>query len=263
MPFTISHGAAVLPFRRTRLIWSALLIGSFGPDFQYFLHMVPASRNWHYFPAQLTRCLPFTLFVFFAFQVFVRVPAAGLLPMGLQRRLDLSNPILPRTAMQWLTLIVSLAIGIATHVIWDAITHPFTWPWRHIAFLRMRVQAGPPPHFGYEYAQTFSSIFGLVVLGIVLAMWYRRTPPDHPLKSHLSAWAKVAIIAEMSALSLAGGIWRTWTIVAPLHGMARRMTIPATFVVATMAWFMWLILAYGMYVTFSRRRAAIKTGAQA
>ncbi|MES0491873.1 MAG: DUF4184 family protein [Leptospirales bacterium] len=37
MPFTISHAAAIIPFNKKPFILSALMIGSFSPDFSYFL----------------------------------------------------------------------------------------------------------------------------------------------------------------------------------------------------------------------------------
>jgi hypothetical protein len=37
MPFTLSHAAAALLFRRTRLVLSAVVVGCCAPDFVYFL----------------------------------------------------------------------------------------------------------------------------------------------------------------------------------------------------------------------------------
>src|SRR4051794_24263241 len=79
MPFTVPHAAAVLPLRRTRLVWSAMVLGSFGPDFQYFFFMSYDSRSWHNYPDVLRFCLPFTLAAFLLFQTFIKKPVAGLL----------------------------------------------------------------------------------------------------------------------------------------------------------------------------------------
>ena len=37
MPFTLAHPAAVLPFARTKLVFSALIAGALAPDVGYFL----------------------------------------------------------------------------------------------------------------------------------------------------------------------------------------------------------------------------------
>jgi hypothetical protein len=37
VPFTLAHGAAALPFRRFHLVFSALLVGTFAPDFEYLV----------------------------------------------------------------------------------------------------------------------------------------------------------------------------------------------------------------------------------
>ena len=55
MPFTLSHAAAALPFRRTRLIKSALVIGCFAPDFEYFIPLCTSRQlrpqsSWHLCP---------------------------------------------------------------------------------------------------------------------------------------------------------------------------------------------------------------------
>src|SRR5581483_12465816 len=36
VPFTLAHPAAVLPLRRRGLVFSALVVGSMAPDFEYF-----------------------------------------------------------------------------------------------------------------------------------------------------------------------------------------------------------------------------------
>jgi hypothetical protein len=37
VPFTPSHGAAILPFLRFGLVPSALLVRAFAPDYEYFI----------------------------------------------------------------------------------------------------------------------------------------------------------------------------------------------------------------------------------
>src|ERR1700689_4266788 len=107
MPFTVSHAAAVLPFRRSGLIWSGLVIGSFGPDFEYFLRMSAGSRAWHHFPAVFLYCLPFTVLAFYLFQGVMKRPIVALLPVSIQRRLDPGGNPFPKTFSNILVLLVS------------------------------------------------------------------------------------------------------------------------------------------------------------
>ena len=61
MPFTIAHAAAALPLRKTRLVLSALVIGTMVPDLQYFLRMAPDDRYGHSLRGALLLSLPLGL----------------------------------------------------------------------------------------------------------------------------------------------------------------------------------------------------------
>src|SRR5689334_8189344 len=138
MPFTVSHAAAVLPFRRTRLPWSALVIGSFGPDFQYFLRMSSMSRAWHYYPDVLLYCFPFCVLVYFVFESTMRRPLIELLPAGFQHRLS-SKGRYPDSLRDLSWLLCAICLGIGTHMLWDSLTHPHTWFSKNIPVLRQSV----------------------------------------------------------------------------------------------------------------------------
>lgn len=255
MPFTVSHAAAVLPLRRTGLLWSALIIGSFGPDFEYFLRMNFDSRAWHYYPDVLLYCFPFTLLAFFLFHLFVRRPMAGLLPLSFQRRLNLAISPLPRTMQQFLLLCGSLLLGIATHLLWDDFTHSGGWPARHIGLLAHTIyyRNGAPIH-GYEVAQLLSSIGGLIILGIWIAIWYRHTEPAFPAISNLGAATKWATWVAIAVVSLGGALWRCNDILGPVADTYTSSLFPLLFVIASIAWFLWQILAYGIAVTLWQKR---------
>ena len=63
MPFTVSHAAAALPFRRARLVTSALVVGTMAPDFEYFLPLKTHDTFGHTFPGILVLTLPVALLV--------------------------------------------------------------------------------------------------------------------------------------------------------------------------------------------------------
>ena len=50
MPFTLSHVAAVLPFRKLNLVWSAFVVGTMAPDFPYIVGNTDNRGLGHEFP---------------------------------------------------------------------------------------------------------------------------------------------------------------------------------------------------------------------
>ncbi|HEY1805562.1 MAG TPA: DUF4184 family protein [Terracidiphilus sp.] len=179
MPFTLSHAAAVWPFQRTRLVLSALLIGSFAPDFAYFFFVNRSGRFAHTLEGAIVIDLPLSLIVLWLFQSFIKQPATQLLPRGFRARLKPEGNRFAFWPPRRLALIVvSILIGTATHIFWDSFTHPFYWPYRHLSFLNRMVYL---PIQGevqmYKALQTGSTLFGLAVVAVWIALWYRSTKP--------------------------------------------------------------------------------------
>jgi hypothetical protein len=87
VPFTPAHGAAALPFRRLHLVFSGLLVGTFAPDFEYFLRLSPDGGFGHTVLGTFVLTLPLALLVLWLFHTFVKLPVARLLPDAIQRRL--------------------------------------------------------------------------------------------------------------------------------------------------------------------------------
>ncbi len=252
MPFTVSHAAAVLPLRRTRLAWSALVIGSFGPDFQYFLNVSSYSRSWHFYPQVLLYCFPFTVFVFVLFQALLKRPLAGLLPNSVQRRFNSLAPSLPRTLSDAFWVVASLLLGIATHVVWDACTHAHTWPAEHIGLLR-KLFVLPLHHraYGWELFQAFSSAFGIFALGWYFWIWYRKTPPIGRLARSLSPAYKLAVSCGMVVVALVGGTWYTLREVGAPPSFLHSSPFEMLFVVSVITCFLWELVGYSFVVTLT------------
>src|ERR1700758_305613 len=133
MPFTLAHAAAALPFRRTRLIMSALVIGCFAPDFEYFLPFGQHDRFGHTLPGIFELDLPLSLAVLWLFQRYAREPLAACLPEGARERLDRRADALPKSSFSRFAMIVfSILVGIATRLLWDAFTPPGNWVSDHL-----------------------------------------------------------------------------------------------------------------------------------
>src|ERR1700756_2931186 len=87
MPFTVSHAAAVLPFRRLNLVWSAFIIGSMAPDFPYIIGSTHYRGLGHRWPGVVLFPLPASLAALWLFHNVVKRPVIDLMPAGMQMRL--------------------------------------------------------------------------------------------------------------------------------------------------------------------------------
>ena len=177
MPFTLSHPAAALPFRKLNLVWSAFIVGSMAPYFPYIVGSAEYRTLGHRFPGLVEFTLPASVAALWLFHNVIKRPAAGLLPAGVQQRLrGMTGDFKFGGASRFLAILGSIVLGIATHVVWDSFTHAYTWPWYRFRWLQGWVRA---PFLGviprYAALQYSSSILGLVVLGIWGVLWYRET----------------------------------------------------------------------------------------
>ena len=223
MPFTVAHAAAALPLRRLNLVWSAFLVGSMAPDFPYVLGDVEYRALGHRFPGVLLFTLPASFAALWFYHWAIKRPIAGLLPIGVQQRLngqlgDFKFGGAPRVA----AITLSIVLGIATHLLWDSFTHSNTWPWRHFAWLRSGVDLGGgnwiPMTMVLQYAST---ILGLLAMAAWFLLWYRETAPAAegaslpPLESHVSLAALIFAIAG------ATGLLRAWMLPGVMPGTFR------------------------------------------
>src|SRR5690348_1510941 len=103
MPWTLSHPAAVLPFRRFArrpLTFAALVIGSTTPDFGFYINRFDLSDFAHTFAGTFLLCLPCGLVVVFALCLFCR-PICYALPSPHRQALLPLCPGLPRGLKHW------------------------------------------------------------------------------------------------------------------------------------------------------------------
>jgi hypothetical protein len=179
MPFTFSHPVAVLPLCKTRpFVFSAAVVGSMAPDFDSFLHLSTNVTFGHSAEGILRFCLPAGLAVFLLFHGLLKEPLTALLPEGHQRRL---KPFLetrwPTSFTCWILVILSLLLGVCSHLFLDSITHRYGW-----MVLKFPVLAASPGEFGgrplrlYTILQHGGGPLGALVLLAGYAKWYRNAP---------------------------------------------------------------------------------------
>jgi hypothetical protein len=247
VPFTLSHSAAALPFQRSPLIPSALIIGTFAPDFQYFVRLEPTGRFGHSLLGAFVLTLPVALAVLWLFHTVVKVPVARLLPVGLQRRLanDLAKfRFLP--ASRFLLIVLSTLVGIGTHILWDSFTHIQGWFCRHWAFLRQPVDVpvlGSIPLF--KALQHFSTVAGLVALAVWLVWWYQSTKPA-PVRQPMRSSTRTAIVLLVLFVAAVGAIVRAmWGTAGLSHAVSfRRFASESVITAVVLIW--WQCVLYGI-----------------
>jgi Domain of unknown function (DUF4184) len=207
MPFTLSHPAAAIPFLRTGLVPSALVIGCMAPDFEYFMHFAPEGGFGHTLAGAFLFDLPAALIVLWLFHAYAKEPLYTWLPASVRRRIRLGPAAMPaRNIAQFALVLLSILIGVATHILWDSFTHPNFWPYQHWQFLHRTVEL--PIYGTMEYLRVLqhgSTFLGAGALGLWSWMWYRRTAPiapetaPGPQKNHRGALWVISIMALVAA----------------------------------------------------------------
>ena len=248
MPFTLSHAAAALPFRRLRPIWPALVMGTFAPDIQYFLFISDENRTWHQFPGALLYALPISLLFLWTFEWVVKAPAIELLPNGVQRRLGTKvTPLSFDGLRQFVAIVLWIGVGILTHIVWDQFTHAYSWMGQHWELLRTTVSL-PLGHTLVlaHLLQHLSTVGGFLILCGWFVAWYARTPAGRPLPREFMPGVKVLVVLVMSGIALLLGyplaVWRLASHVEPV----RRIVYVVTTFEAWTLMFCIELLIYGL-----------------
>ena len=181
MPFTPSHAVVALPFVRTPLLPAAIAIGAMTPDLPLFLRGTPLSYQATHTNVALSTAIALVLLVLW--YALLRPAVRELAPLAVARRLppewEATGPgilrtLPPRRPLALVALvIVSLVIGVLSHIAWDAFTHEGRFGVRLLPALAQ--QWGPLT--GYTWVQHGSSVLGLLILAIWAAWWMSRRPP--------------------------------------------------------------------------------------
>jgi Domain of unknown function (DUF4184) len=247
MAFTLSHVAAALPFRRTRLVMSAVVVGCCAPDFAYFLELGSHSGFGHTLPGVLVLDLPFGLVVLWLFHRYAKQPLASLLPDSARQRLDLGPRALTIASFWQLALVaLSIIVGATTHIIWDSFTHEQSWVVVHWSLLRREVQL---PLFGHrpwcDVLQYISSVLGILVILVWCVYWYRNTSPIHPQTDRRLVKTDRIGMACALAIAIVVALLRAAAHALPhgVHGGQRFLTDAA---VTAIPLFWFEVVLYGM-----------------
>lgn len=204
MPFTFSHPAIVLPFKYfggKRFSTTGLIIGSITPDFEYFLRFENWSVHSHKWTGVLWLDLPGGLILCFVFHEVIKVPLFTNLPDVLRKRVLRFSTFNWKHyfSRRWMTVVFSLLLGIASHLLWDRFTHQ-TYGFIENKPVPATGHIDLNPTSTYRIIQVFYSAFGLAVLAIAVL----RLPPEtvRPAAPRHPFWIMIAFFA-LSMLGLA------------------------------------------------------------
>lgn len=261
MPFTLSHAAAALPFRRTRLVFSAVVAGCFAPDFEYFVRLGPFGKFGHSLPGAFFFDLPLALLMLGLFERYAKEPLRAWLPEGVQQRFPPdSRPLKGGGLGWWARVVASILVGIATHIVWDSFTHATYWPYRHLSLLGTTVTlpiAGPVPC--YEILQHASSVLGLVVLWIWVMRQPRIAAPERSPELRDAQRRDRAVLALLGGIAVAAGAVRAAVILSTRWVRHDLPLMMAVVVVAAMTVFWVEVVVYG---AVRKRRKALAPSEQ-
>ncbi len=249
VPFTPAHAAAVLPFSRTRLVLSALVMGSFAPDFEYFLRFTAHGGFGHTLPGMFLFSLPAALTALWLFHRWIKPVAALMAPRPLRERLTpYLGPFSFGPGRRFVWVAASALVGVATHIAWDSFTHPTSPLVRHWALLRSMVVL---PVIG-EYPvcrllQQTSTLLGLAALALCIFAWARRAAPVPMPEPHGAVWKRVALWIALPGVATAAALARVALVASVADDELPFKPLLSAAVVTWIAVFWWELVVVGYF----------------
>lgn len=224
MPFTLAHPAAVLPLARGPLVPAALVAGTLSPDVPYFVPVPRSAGSWyepfvnatttHTWPGALTVAVP-TALALLALWWVVRAPLRVLVDRVDAVDGGLEHPGGPAVhthgsttpadgpwaralcAAAW--VLVSVALGVLTHVAWDAFTHGDGVVVQHVAWLREPLVGDVPAARVLQHTSTAVGLLALAAWAVRAVVAWRRRGGRLVLGPH-----RVAVLVAISGTGVAG-----------------------------------------------------------
>ncbi len=169
MPFTFCHPAIILPLHYLPRKWfslTGLIIGSMTPDFEYFIRMKVQSNYSHTIAGIFWFDLPLALLLAFIFHNIVRNDLFSNSPQFIKRRILIFNDFNWNTYFKnnVIVVIISILIGIASHLFWDSFTHEHGYFTNYFSELKETITLFNQEISVYKLAQHFSTILGFIII---------------------------------------------------------------------------------------------------
>ena len=197
MPFTFSHPAIILPVKylpEKYYSFSAIVFGSMTPDFEYFIRMKDYSKYSHTLAGMIWFDIPLGLILLFVFHNVVRNILIKNLPFNFNIKFSEFEKFNWNKYFTGNTMVVliSLFIGIASHLFWDSFTHDGGYFSNAISFLRESYNISNIEISGANIFQYLGSIIG----GVIILFFIAKMPEGRNTKQKniLPFWLSVSII---------------------------------------------------------------------
>ncbi len=204
MPFTFSHPAIVLPLMILPKKWvsvTGLVVGSLTPDFEYFLRMKIQSDYSHSLNGIFWFDIPLGICLAYIFHNYVRNSLFENLPAKLKSRLIKFN------RFDWnkyfkdnlLVIVISLFIGIISHIFWDNFTHETGYFVNLFPVLTDKLTILNKEIPVYNLLQHLSTLIG----GIIICVFLFELPSDNKINSKIDTkyWA-ILILLTLLIISI-------------------------------------------------------------
>jgi hypothetical protein len=205
--------------------------------------------------------LPAAFVVLWLFHMYAKDPLYTWLPESVQRRIQLGPSTLPiRNGSQFALVLLSILIGVATHILWDSFTHPNFWPYEHWQFLHRTVEL--PVYGSMEYLRVLqhgSTILGAVALALWFWSWFLRTAPikletaPFPQKHHRVALFVICIMA-LAAAALRGFVLSELSEPGNPYYFFGKKELLARAIITAMDTFWLGVVAYGAFRALARNK---------
>jgi hypothetical protein len=224
-------------------------MGTFAPDIEYFLRLAPGGGWGHTIPGAFGLSLPLGLITLWLFHGYLKLPATLLLPDSWQRRLEPGlHPFRFGGLRRFAVIVLSLLVGIATHLVWDQFTHDGSWAFHHWHLLREGFHLRMVGWIRYaEILQWVSSVAGLLILAVWLMRWYRRArPAAEPVVRTISPAHKLTIVGLMALVAVLGGVLRAYLGSFTPHDASPLAIFVDQTIVTFIAIFWWELIGWGI-----------------
>jgi len=193
-------------------MFSAVVVGCFAPDFEYFIRLAPEGNFGHTLPGLFLFNLPLGLVMLWLFHRYAKDPLWTWLPNSLRQRTKLGPRTLPfKNAAQFALVLISILVGSVSHILWDWFTHLSWWPRHYWYLLSYTVQL--PVVGGLTYFEMFHHVntaFGTIVLLIWFMRWFSTTSPVHSGSVLHSRATERRVFVVIFLVALVGGTSRAF-----------------------------------------------------
>jgi hypothetical protein len=180
MPYTLAHPLFAYPLKHVNRKWlsvTGLVLGSMGPDMEYFIYLAPHQTIGHTIPGLFMQVIPLCILLGYLFHYMVKTSLALHLPSvfdmdkrayGLLKHWDM------RSLRAWIIYLASVIIGFCTHILVDAFTHERGYFVHHLDILNRSVVLNLPV---FKLLQYSFSLLGLAVIALTIIFYLYKSNP--------------------------------------------------------------------------------------